>query len=1181
MGSCAVCGEANADRARFCQACGTALMSASTTSGPAARPPEPVRVLRKTTSVLFGDLVGFTELSEARDVEDVRGLLSRYFQACRTVVERHGGTIEKFIGDAVMAVWGVPSVHEDDAERAVRAGLELTASIAALGVQVGVPALAMRVGIVTGEVAVTEGSSGEGLVAGDAVNTAARVQTRADPGRVWVDEATRRRAAAAVFFADAGRHALKGKSALVQLYEARAVLASVGGAQRMDGLVAQLTGRDRELSIMKELFHATVEDRRPRLLVVTGAAGVGKSRLGWEFEYYLDGLTSTVWWHRGRCPSYGDSVAFWALAEAFRGRLDIPSDADVATVDARLAAGLSRHVPDEGRRRWIEPRLATLLGGSGTVAEPAREDLFGAWAAFLGDLAESPDVDQEGERPAPVVLVVEDAHHADEGLLDFLEQTVDHADFPFLVVVIARPELTDRRPGLGSGRRRSSIYVEPLPDAQMARLVDRLVEGLPGPSRELLVRRAEGIPLFAVETVRSLIDRDAVVPVAGRYAATARTARELEEVAAPATFESLVAARLDALDAEARDLLRDAAVLGLEFTVDGLAALGTPEAASTSALGRLVHRDFVRPARRNRPDAEGTYVFVQTIVRTVAYTSLSKHDRRARHLAVAAYLEAQEDPAGELAPVVAAHLIDAVAAAPGADDGLIHARAQDVLLKAGWRAVLLGAPAEALRLGQRALELARQGYGKDGEALDLCALGSRRRGDLEGARAYGEQAIASHEHAGRLPAAARSAAETAKILGVGGRSGQAARLLLPWYHRTVEWADDPGLTAEQRDDADDATVRVLDALASAIVIGPPTDEPVEPWPAFPVVAERLLVLTERRGDVKYLAQALSILAWNLHERGARQVAMALWRHAASVTRAAGREWEGALPLVNLCAFSVAHDLSEARTYGEQALDVAERVNDRWLLALTRGNLAAVCWLAGDWARLRTLAEDVVAGESIEADVLLLSVRLMRDAMGEHGGAANDVGRDRAGDEDDDLDPDMRAWALMTREFSRPAPDRATMERAVVLHHSAAGLGEEFWSLWTVAIDHLLEREDLDRCRRLVDLLEGSDSSDLSRLLRAQLLRTRGELARLEGGPALGAESDLRAAVRALDDFGAPFFAARARLSLAQVLMAAGEEAAAEGLLQEAENAFAALGAAPWRERSRRLRRSGEFAARER
>jgi class 3 adenylate cyclase len=269
---------------------------------PAAAPAAPVDgttpvASRRVTSILFGDLVNFTVLSESRDTEDVRELLARYFDESRRIVERYGGTVEKFIGDAVMAVWGVPTSQEDDAERAVRAGLELVAAVAEFGEEVGAPDLAMRVGVVTGEVAVTVGATQQGMVAGDPVNTAARVQGAAAPGQVWVDETTRLLTSAAISYVDVGSHPLKGKAEPVPLWSVRAVVAAVGGAQRADGLEAPLVGRDRELRLVKELFHRSEESRRPSLLVVEGEAGVGKSRLGWEFEKYIDGLTTTVRWH--------------------------------------------------------------------------------------------------------------------------------------------------------------------------------------------------------------------------------------------------------------------------------------------------------------------------------------------------------------------------------------------------------------------------------------------------------------------------------------------------------------------------------------------------------------------------------------------------------------------------------------------------------------------------------------------------------------------------------------------------------------------------------------------------------------------------------------------------------------------------------------------------------------------
>src|SRR4051812_41422223 len=375
--TCPACGALAIGR--FCADCGTPI-EAGAEAGTAQPPaPSPRLAERRITSVLFGDLVGFTTLSEARDPEEVRELLSHYFTTARTIVERYGGTVEKFIGDAVMAVWGVPTAHEDDAERAVRAGLDLVDAVAAMGDEVGLPGLAMRVGVVTGEVAVTVGAQGEGMVAGDAVNTAARVQSSAAPGRVWVNEQTRELTAAAVVYDERGWHELKGKAEPQPLFEARQVVAAVGGARRVDGLEAPFCGRDRELRLVKELFHATLEEGRPRLVAVYGAPGVGKTRLGWEFDKYTDGINTTVTAHRGRCLSYGEGVAFWALAELVRGRLGILEGDGTDVVVERLHAGLDVYVPDADDREWLLPRLATLLCVTDVVAPGAtfaRDDLF-------------------------------------------------------------------------------------------------------------------------------------------------------------------------------------------------------------------------------------------------------------------------------------------------------------------------------------------------------------------------------------------------------------------------------------------------------------------------------------------------------------------------------------------------------------------------------------------------------------------------------------------------------------------------------------------------------------------------------------------------------------------------------------------------------------------------------------
>jgi class 3 adenylate cyclase len=294
---CPVCGTSNEPGRKFCGECGAALTAGTPTPAVAAAPqPRDLPVAeRRLVSVLFADLVGFTQLSESRDAEEVRALLSRYFETCRRLIDLYGGTVEKFIGDAVMAVWGAPVATEDDAERAVRAALDLVAAATALGDEVGAEGLRARAGVLTGEAAVTLGATGEGMVAGDLVNTASRVQSAAEPGTVLVGEATRRASEQTVVFEEAGSFELKGKQGETPLWQALRVVSGVRGQLKAQGLEAPFVGRDRELRQIKDLFHVSAEERRAQLVSVTGIAGIGKSRLAWEFYKYFDGLTQTVY----------------------------------------------------------------------------------------------------------------------------------------------------------------------------------------------------------------------------------------------------------------------------------------------------------------------------------------------------------------------------------------------------------------------------------------------------------------------------------------------------------------------------------------------------------------------------------------------------------------------------------------------------------------------------------------------------------------------------------------------------------------------------------------------------------------------------------------------------------------------------------------------------------------------
>jgi class 3 adenylate cyclase len=497
-------------------------------------------------TILFADLVGFTTVSEARDSEEVRALLSRYFDTCRRLIELYGGVVEKFIGDAVMAVWGAHNATEDDAERAVRAALDLVAAVTALGDEIGVPDLRVRGGVLTGEATVTVGAVGEGMVAGDVVNTASRVQALAEPGQVLVGDSTRRATEPTVVFEDAGEHELKGKIGLHRMWRAVRIVSGARGSLKSEGLEAPFVGRERELRQIKNLFHTCAEERRAHLVSVTGIAGIGKSRLVWEFYKYFDGLAQVIYWHRGRCPSYGEGVTYWALADMVRMRCRISEDEPSDAILAKLSGILDAHIPDPDERAFVEPRVAHLLGVEGG-ARFEREDLFSAWRLFFERLA---DV-------YPTVLAFEDMQWADASLLDFIEHLLEWSrNSPLYVITAARPELVEKRPTWGAGKRNfTSVYLEPLPDRAMRGLLDGLVAGLPDTLAGQILARSEGVPLYAVETVRMLLDRGHLVQQGSVYRATG----PVETLEVPETLHALIAARLDGLTPDERLVVQNGA----------------------------------------------------------------------------------------------------------------------------------------------------------------------------------------------------------------------------------------------------------------------------------------------------------------------------------------------------------------------------------------------------------------------------------------------------------------------------------------------------------------------------------------------------------------------------------------------------------------------------------------------
>src|SRR5439155_7533108 len=411
--------------------------------------------------------------------------------------------------------------------------------------------------------------------------------------------------------------------------------------------------RDREARLMKELFHGSADERKAHLVSVIGIAGIGKSRLGWEFYKYTDGLQEEAWWHRGRCLAYGEGVTYYALVEMIRGRAEILEGEDSASAAAKLRATVEQIISDPEERRWVEPRLAHLLGLEERA--PDRENLFAAWRLFIERMAEQD----------PVILMFEDMQWADASLLDFIEHLLEWSrSLPIYVIVLARPEFLDRRPTWGAGSRNATmISLEPLPLPAMQELLAGLVPGLPDELRDKILERAEGVPLYAVETVRMLLDRGLLAQEGAVY----RPTGPIESLEIPVTLHALIAARLDGLTLDERRTWQDASVLGKTFSKQALVNLSGIGSELDAILTSLVRKEVLSIHSDPRSPERGPYGFLQDLVRHVAYEPVPKKDRKAAHLAAARFLEGGSDEE-EIVEVLASHYLDAYGLAPDAPD---------------------------------------------------------------------------------------------------------------------------------------------------------------------------------------------------------------------------------------------------------------------------------------------------------------------------------------------------------------------------------------------------------------------------------------------------------------------------------------------------------------------------------
>ena len=1081
-------------------------------------------------SVLFADLVGFTTLSEHRDPEEVRDLLSQYFDRCRSLIERYGGTVEKFIGDAVMAVWGSPVAREDDAERAVRAALSLTSAVTLLGREVGMPELVVRAGVLTGSAAVEVGAESEGMILGDTVNTASRLQSIAPPGTVLVDDVTRRSSEAAIEYDDAGEHLVKGRDQPVRAWTALRVVAGVGGTRRSVGLEAPFVGREREMERVIVASDDVASTGRAGFVAVVGEAGSGKSRLLWEYFKYLDGIEEGRFWHQGRCLSYGDGVAYWALAEMVRARAGILEEEDPASARAKLRAAVQRYVGDERERRLVEPRLAHLLGLEQRIATD-RADLFSGWRLFFERLSEE----------APVILVFEDLQWADTGLLEFIDYLLEwSADRPLFVLACGRRELLNTRPAWSE----HAVVLAALDERAMRQALDGLVPGLPEELAGRILRRAEGVPLYAIETVRMLLDRGLLAQEGPRYVLTA----DVSELDVPETLHALVAARLDGLSATERSVLQDASVFGHSFTAAGVAALGSRSAEEIEAtLSSMVAKQLLGLNDDPLSSERGQYHFLQGLVRSTAYGTLGRRDRKARHLAAARHLqESWGDGAPEMAEILAAHFLDAAAADPEATDaGRIRAAACETLAEAGRRALSLALGKEAQRAFDHAAELAEDDATRAG-LLDQAGRAALMNSDLKDARARLERAVAIFEGLNDHESAAGAMNVIADVLFREDRLDEAIALQREAVPRLAQ-----------------DSVQRANALAT--------------------LSLHLAFAGEFADALEAADGALSIAeaqqAWSA-------VCLA-FNGAGQVRRRQGRIEEARALLERALALALAHDLTQQalRTYnnvadiplqadrGGEALKLAERGHE---LAVARGDrvwentLALMIATAkvglGLWDDLaldRLTVHDLQRGSVLILEARVQAARGQRAALKQVLSEADEL--------HDVSTQEFAAATTVAKAIALRAlgDNRAARDVALPVAVDAAVVNEDRREAYIEAGLAALALGDEATIERLIAFVDELTPARRSPLMRAGAARFAGLLAQRRGNlPA--ADERLLVAIGELREIEVPFVLGQVLVERAELLLSAGREAEATPLVAEASAIFEHLRATPWLDRARAL-----------
>jgi len=1029
MVTCPACGQENPDSSRFCGMCGAALV-------PVAAPP---REERKVVTILFTDLVGSTARAEGLDPEDVRATLSSYYSQLRAELERHGGTVEKFIGDAVMAVFGAPVAHEDDPERAVRAALAIRDSIG--------EDLQIRTAVNTGEALVAlaaKPGEGDAMVAGDVVNTAARLQGAAPVNGILVGEGTYRATRHAIDYREAPSVEAKGKAEPVKVWEAVGARARFGSDVEQK-LRSPLVGRERERSLLADAFEHARREQSAQLVTLVGVPGIGKSRLVAELFQITDADEEIISWRQGRSLPYGERASFWALGEIVKAHAGILESDDTATAEAKLVAMVETLGEDERERDWLARHTRPLLGLEAEGHRQAdRDEAFAAWRRLLEAAAEQ----------RPLILVFEDLHWADDGLLDFVDHLADWATtVPLLIVATARPELLDRRPGWGGGKRNAfTLSIGALSNDETAQLLQRLLDRpvLDADAQQAVLQRAEGNPLYAEEYARMLSEHGG------------------GDLPLPETVQGLIAARIDGLSPAEKSLLQDASVIGKVFWPGALAN------SDERVLHALERKEFVRRDRRSAIAGETQYAFLHALVRDVGYGQIPRSDRAEKHRRAGEWLASLAgDRAEDHAEMLASHYREALAlsGAAGLDASALRAPARRAFADAGQRALSLGASGTAYELAREALALTDEG--DEGlPALQLLA-------------AYGGRDLAEADVTGLLA----EAVEGFLALGDTARAAETAQVLArEFFHRgdvsRSDEATERAIELARSVPLSTATARAIAGHARHVVVANAD------YPAGTELAREALGFADETGDDRLAMHTLNTIGMARVHSGD---AAGLEDLEAAVERGrdAGAVFELGTVLNNYGnTLATVGRLDESDARLDEARELCERYGITAGIAWNEGERVYQRDRRGDFegtlaAANRFLAQPY-AGESYQRRPVLACRARVFVARGQTAEAVADAEEALRGGRDSSTDAQTEAWILIVASRCLRAAGRAAEAEELLRAALAAAYDPLVYDLALELVelgrgDEFLARRE-DRAGHLWD--EGHRAAAAGELIRA-------------------------------------------------------------------------------------------------